>query len=77
MLIRVVQTLQAIIQVHVGVKPAPRELSKLERLNSDPESRRLWKRFQQMVVLPEKDQRAVVRLINSLVGSKTQDRATA
>lgn len=61
----------------LGVKPAPRELSKLERLNSDPESRRLWKRFQQMVVLPEKDQRAVVRLINSLVGSKTQDRATA
>lgn len=61
----------------LGVRPAPRELSKLERLNSDPESRRLWKRFQQMAVLPEKDQRAVIRLINSLVGSKTQERATA
>jgi len=31
-----------------------------------PEQRRLWKRFQQMAELPEKDQRAVIRLINSL-----------
>jgi len=50
----------------LGIKPQPRELSKFEQLYSDPESRRLWKRFQQMAELPEKDQRAVIRLINSL-----------
>jgi transcriptional regulator with XRE-family HTH domain len=38
-------------------KPAPKE---------DPQTRRLWKRFQKMLELPEKDQRAVIRLINSL-----------
>jgi transcriptional regulator with XRE-family HTH domain len=50
----------------LGIRPQPREVSKLEQLHSDPESRRLWKRFQQMAELPEKDQRAVIRLINSL-----------
>jgi len=30
---------------------------------------RLWKRFQRMATLPTKDQRAVIRLINSLAGS--------
>lgn len=50
----------------LGIKPVPREVSKFEQLYSDPESRRLWKRFQQMAELPEKDQRAVIRLINSL-----------
>lgn len=34
----------------------------------DPETRRLWKKFQQVTELPEKDQRAVIRLINSLAG---------
>ncbi len=32
----------------------------------DSETRRLWKRFQVVTQLPEKDQRAVIRLINSL-----------
>lgn len=31
-----------------------------------PELRRLWKKFQQVGDLPERDQRAVIRLINSL-----------
>ncbi|MGA3093595.1 MAG: helix-turn-helix transcriptional regulator [Terriglobales bacterium] len=47
----------------LGIKPA-----KLGPDNT-PEQRRLWKRFQRMESLPEKDQRAVVRLINSLVAS--------
>ena len=50
----------------LGIKPPPREVSKFEQLHSDPESRRLWKKFQQMASLPQKDQRAVIRLINSL-----------
>ena len=38
-----------------------------ERINDDPETRRLWKRFRMVSTLPEKDQRAVIRLVNSLV----------
>jgi transcriptional regulator with XRE-family HTH domain len=37
--------------------------------NSSVEKQRLWKRFQKMEALPTKDQRAVIRLINSLAGS--------
>ncbi len=36
----------------------------------DPETRRLWRKFQQVSALPEKDQRAVIRLINSLAGTR-------
>lgn len=43
-----------------AAKPKERE--------QDPETQRLWKKFQQMARLPEKDQRAVIRLINSLAG---------
>jgi transcriptional regulator with XRE-family HTH domain len=32
-----------------------------------PETRRVWKKFQQVMRLPEKDRRAVIRLVNSLV----------
>ena len=46
----------------LGVK-AP----KLERVKEDPEARKQWKRFQMISTLPERDQKAVVRLINSLV----------
>jgi transcriptional regulator with XRE-family HTH domain len=45
----------------LGVKPP-----KLEPAHDDPETRRLWKRFQMVTRLPEKDQRAVIRLIHSL-----------
>ena len=42
---------------------------KRERSVMSPETRRLWKKFQQFETLPEKDQRAVIRLINSLASS--------
>lgn len=35
-------------------------------LESDPRLRKTWKKFQQVMALPERDQRAVIRLINSL-----------
>jgi transcriptional regulator with XRE-family HTH domain len=41
--------------------------------NSSIQKQRLWKRFQKMEVLPTKDQRAVIRLINSLAGSAHAD----
>jgi transcriptional regulator with XRE-family HTH domain len=40
----------------------------------DPETRRLWKKFQQVRGLPEKDQRAVIRLLNSLVAGQRERR---
>ena len=43
---------------------------KVARPTDDPEVRRMWKKFQQLLTLPEKDQRAVMRLVNSLVGAK-------
>jgi transcriptional regulator with XRE-family HTH domain len=43
---------------------------KLDARTEDPETRRLWKKFQQVSELPEKDQRAVIRLINSLAGGR-------
>jgi len=39
-------------------------------LADDPEARRLWRKFQQVMELPEKDRRAVIRLVNSLVTAK-------
>ena len=43
-------------------------------LTNDPEARRLWKKFQQVMALPEKDRRAVIRLVNSLVTAKAPAR---
>jgi transcriptional regulator with XRE-family HTH domain len=48
----------------LGLKP-PRA----KQAEEDPETRRLWKRFQVVAQLPEKDQRAVIRLINSLAAA--------
>jgi hypothetical protein len=50
----------------LGVKPAKLDQDK-------PEKRRLWKRFQRMASLPEKDQRAVIRLINSLSSNGSEE----
>ena len=48
----------------LGLRPA-----KNTNGNSSVEKQRLWKRFQKMDALATKDQRAVIRLINSLAGS--------
>jgi transcriptional regulator with XRE-family HTH domain len=40
----------------------------------DAETRRLWKKFRQVMSLPERDQRAVMRLLNSLVAAKGNGR---
>jgi len=62
-LVGLVRTLGVSADELLGIKPA-----KLTPDNT-PKQRRLWKRFQRMESLPERDQRAVVRLINSLVAS--------
>lgn len=38
-----------------------------------PELLRLWKKFQLVLSLPEKDQRAIIRLINSLISAKAKN----
>ncbi len=45
-----------------------------QALPDDPEARRFWKKFQLVLSLPEKDRRAVIRLVNSLVSSNTRHR---
>lgn len=51
---------------------------KIERLREDdPETRRMWKRFRQVSSLPERDRKAVIRLINSLVSVSAPQRARA
>lgn len=46
------------------LKPPPKAAPAVS--DGYPETRRHWKRFQVVTQLPEKDQRAVIRLINSL-----------
>ncbi len=62
-LVALVRVLGTTADELLGIKPA--------KLGPDktPEQRRLRKRFQRMESLPEKDQRAVIRLIDSLVAS--------
>jgi hypothetical protein len=48
---------------------------KVERIDDDPETRPLWKRFQMVSTLPEKDRRAVIRLVNSLVSLRAKHRS--
>lgn len=49
--------------VLLGFKP-------VKPATDDPKARALWRRFQMMRTLPQRDQRAVIRLLNSLVRSK-------
>jgi transcriptional regulator with XRE-family HTH domain len=61
-LIALAGALQVSTDVLLGV-----ETPKVERINEDAEARKQWKRFQMISTLPERDQKAVIRLINSLV----------
>jgi len=47
-----------------NAKPAAKRTGGQDQ--DDPQVRRLWKKFRQVTRLPDKDQRAVIRLINSL-----------
>ncbi|MBL0159216.1 MAG: helix-turn-helix transcriptional regulator [Bryobacterales bacterium] len=58
------QALQVSADELLGLKQPPQAAPAVS--DDDPETRRLWKRFQMVTQLPEKDQRAVIRLIHSL-----------
>ena len=54
----------------LGAKPLP---TPTPVPATDPDARRFWRRFQQVMHLPEKDQRAVFRTIDSMArASQTQ-----
>lgn len=45
-------------------------LKQLRAPKDDAESQRLWKKFRRVLELPEKDRRAIIRMINSLTASR-------
>jgi transcriptional regulator with XRE-family HTH domain len=72
-LVKLAQVLKVSADELLGLKAPKRAAPPKE----DPETRRLWKRFQAVRSLPEKDQRAVIRLINSLVSVGESRRSSA
>ena len=69
--IALAKALQVAADELLGIKPPRVEPA------DDADSKRLWKRFQMITALPEKDQRAVIRLINSLVAATPTRRTGA
>jgi transcriptional regulator with XRE-family HTH domain len=70
-LARLAQALAVSTDELLGVK----RIRETAGLTSDPEARRLWKKFQQVMALPEKDRRAVIRFVNSLVTAEAPEGA--
>jgi transcriptional regulator with XRE-family HTH domain len=65
------QVLEVSADELLGLRPP----KKARQLSEDPKTKRLWKKFQLVQELPEKDQRAVIRLVNSLVSAQRGRRA--
>ncbi|MDE3106065.1 MAG: hypothetical protein KGK08_12900 [Acidobacteriota bacterium] len=69
MIAQLAQALKVTADELLGIQARAREASKFERVASDLEKQRLWRRFLRIALLPERDQRAVIRLLNSLTGA--------
>jgi transcriptional regulator with XRE-family HTH domain len=67
--VQIAQVLKVSTDELLGLRPPPKSSP---RGHENPEVRRLWRKFQQVLALPEKDRRAVVRLVNSLVQAKAR-----
>jgi transcriptional regulator with XRE-family HTH domain len=65
-LIALAKTLDVTSDELLGIKPVKKERT----AEITAETRRFWKTFQKVAELPERDQKAVARLINSLVASR-------
>lgn len=70
--IALAQVLQISTDEFMGI-----EEPKSDLLQDDPETRRLWKKSQQVRDLPEKYQRAVIRLVNSLASASRGEASAA
>jgi transcriptional regulator with XRE-family HTH domain len=64
-LIALAKALRVTTDTLLGVEPM-----KARRDDLDEEARRLWRQFRQVGDLPERDQRAVIPLINSLAAAR-------
>jgi transcriptional regulator with XRE-family HTH domain len=65
-----------LIELSKALKVSTDELLGLKKpkiKQETPETRRLWRRFQLLLTLPERDRRAIIRMINSLVATKKKD----
>jgi len=71
-IIDLARALQIATNELLGVKPR-----RVQPVSEDPEARRQWKRFQLIASLPERGQKAVVRLIHSFVGAAPARRTRA
>lgn len=69
--IKLAEALEVSTDQLLGLAPQKPTKQKQPAPIHDPESRRLWKKFQQVRALADKDQRAVIRLINSLVAARS------
>ena len=58
----------------LGLKPPPRHAAPPSR---PPEEKRLWRHLKLVASLPERDQRAVLRLINSVASARDGQRGGA
>ena len=65
-IVKIAKALKVSADDLLGLKPPKKPPAPKE----DPETKRLWKKFLQVRSLPIKDQRAVIRLVNSLVAVK-------
>jgi len=61
-LVAIAHALGVTTDILLGAKPPPR----IDSPTADPEARRYWRRFQQLMELPEKDRRAVFRLLDTM-----------
>jgi len=60
--VKLAQVLGVTTDELLGAKPPPR----IDSPTADPEARRYWRRFQQLMGLPEKDQRAIFRTLDTM-----------
>jgi transcriptional regulator with XRE-family HTH domain len=70
LLVKIAKILSVTTDELLGLKPIEKQSKTTDELDT-PSMRRMWKKFQQVAKWPEKDQRAVIRLINSVSEAKS------
>jgi len=65
------KALQVTTDELLGAKP----IKNAKATAMDSDTKRLWIKFQQLLELPEKDRRAVIRMVNSLSKLSTHNEA--
>ena len=71
--VKLAQVLGVTTDELLGAKPPPR----IDSPTADPGARRYWRRFQQLMQLPEKDQRAVFRTLDTMTKASNAGKSKA